>query len=142
MLHEVVAAMITRSQRILLGLRSVNREYYPGVWDVFGGHVEPGERREQTLLRELREELGILPVQWTYLETITDPPISHPQNPAEQLIMHLYLVTEWTGTPENVQPEEHSAIGWFSLAEAVRLPLLHPSYPKLFERYLSVDLKK
>lgn len=73
MVHEVVAALIIRSQRILLGQRSARREFYPGVWDVFGGHVEL---------------------------------------------------------------DEHSAIGWFSLAQATQLPLAHPTYPMIFARYL------
>ena len=127
MLHEVVAALIIQAQRILLGQRTANREFYPGVWDVFGGHVERGESHEGTLIRELQEELGITPTQWSYVETIT---------PSDELIVHLYSVTEWEGKIENRQFEEHSAIGWYSLEEAVQLPLAHPSYPKLFARYI------
>ena len=127
MLHEVVAALITQSQKILLGQRSANREFYPGVWDVFGGHVEQGESHEESLIRELQEELGITPTRWSYVETITL---------SETLIVHLYSVTEWEGKIENRQFEEHSAIGWFSLEEAAQLPLADPSYPKLFGRYL------
>jgi 8-oxo-dGTP diphosphatase len=135
MLHEVVAALVVRSRRILLGRRSASREFYPDVWDVFGGHVESGERQEQTLVRELQEELGITPTQWTHLQTVSFPPSSSD----EQLIVHLYLVTEWSGIPENRQLDEHSAIGWFSLAEAEQLPLADPSYPILFARYLGSD---
>lgn len=61
MAHEVVAGLIIQSQKILLGQRSPNREFYPNVWDVFGGHMEPGEQQPQTLARELKEELGITP---------------------------------------------------------------------------------
>ena len=129
MAHEVVVALIIQSQMVLLGLRAVTREYYPNVWDMFGGHVEPGEGREQTLARELEEELGITPTQWTYIETI--------HKPSEQLTLHLYLVTEWSGTPVNLQYDEHSAIDWFTLAEATQLPLANPIYPALFARYLS-----
>ena len=130
--HEVVAALIIRSQRILLGQRSARREFYPGVWDVFGGHVEPGEQQHQTLIRELQEELGITPTGWRFLETI-----SLPNEGSDQLTLHLYLVTDWTGTPINRQIEEHSTIGWFSLAQAAQLPLAHPTYPTLFARYLA-----
>jgi len=73
MSHEVVSALIIRSQKILLGLRSSTRAFYPDVWDMFGGHVEPGETHEQTLVRELQEELGITPTRWTYLEMLKLP---------------------------------------------------------------------
>ena len=133
MLHEVVAALIVRSQKILLGQRSATRTFYPDVWDVFGGHMESGEQQEATLLRELAEELGITPTHWIYLETL--------HKPSEQLTVHLYLVSAWHGTPINRQPEEHSEIGWFSLAEANQLRLADSSYPVLFERYLADNPK-
>jgi 8-oxo-dGTP diphosphatase len=129
MSHEVVAALIVRSGKILLGQRSSSREFYPNVWDMFGGHVEPGEEQEQTLVRELEEELGIIPTKWVFIETIHEP--------SDQLTFHLYLVTAWRGTPANHQSEEHSAIGWFTLAEASDLHLADPIYPTLFARYLA-----
>jgi 8-oxo-dGTP diphosphatase len=133
--HEVVAALIVKSGKVLLGHRSAVRAFYPDVWDVFGGHVEPGERHEATLLRELQEELGITPTEWTFLETLT---LSLPET-AGQMIVHLYLVTAWRGVPFNRQPEEHNVIHWFSLAEASGLPLADPSYPELFARYLASE---
>ena len=132
MSHEVVAALIIQSQMILLGRRSARRAFYPGVWDVFGGHVEPGEQHKQTLIRELQEELGITPTKWRFLETIN---ASLPSS--DELTLYLYLVTQWTGTPANLQLDEHSAIGWFSLAEATQLQLAHPTYPTLFAHYLA-----
>jgi 8-oxo-dGTP diphosphatase len=137
MTHEIAAALIVRSGKLLLGLRASNRKFFPSVWDVFGGHVEPGEGHEAALLREVREELGITPTQWTFLETTTQPLASQPEEPPDLLIAHLYLVTAWTGTPVNRQPEEHSEIHWFTLAEAVKLELADPSYPELFARYLA-----
>ena len=133
MSHEVVAALIVQSQRVLLGKRAEARALYPDVWDLFGGHVEPGEELDQTLIRELQEELDITPTAWTFLETLT---FSLPTLPPEQMTVHLYLVRAWTGTPVNRQPEEHSQIGWFSLAQATALPLADPIYPALFARYL------
>jgi 8-oxo-dGTP diphosphatase len=132
-IHEVTAALIVQSGKILLGLRSATRTFYPGVWDLFGGHVEAGERHEQTLNRELQEELGITPTEWRFLETLRLPLATLP--PA-LMTVHLYLVTAWTGTPYNRQPEEHSVIHWFSQEEAKQLPLADPIYPSLFERYI------
>ena len=131
MSHEVVAALIIQSQKILLGQRAATRRFYPNVWDVFGGHVEPGEGLEQTLVRELQEELGITPTQWTFLETLSEP--------SDELTVHLYLVRAWTGRPVNRQLDEHSTIGWFSLHEAIKLDLADPNYPALFARYLPAD---
>jgi 8-oxo-dGTP diphosphatase len=129
--HEVVAALIIQSGMILLGRRSGTRTFYPDVWDVFGGHMEPGEQREQTLVRELEEELGITATEWTYLETLNEP--------SYQVTVHLYLVTDWVGTPINRQPEEHSAIRWFTLGQAIQLHLADPIYPMLFARYLDSE---
>jgi len=135
MVHEVVAALIIQSQKVLLGLRSARRTFYPDVWDMFGGHVEPAERQEETLVRELQEELGITPTQWEYLETLTlfQPESSDPWK------VHLYLVNSWKGTPFNRQPEEHSVIHWFSLVEAQQLQLADPIYLTLFAKYLEQE---
>jgi 8-oxo-dGTP diphosphatase len=137
MSHEVVAALIIQSQMILLGQRSATRTFYPGVWDVFGGHVEAGEQQHETLIRELQEELGITPTKWSYLETI-----SLANEGSDPVTVHLYLVTDWTGMPTNRQLDEHSAIGWFTLAQATQLPLAHPSYPRFFARFLGSDFKQ
>ena len=136
MVHEVVAALIVQADRILLGLRSAERVLYPDVWDMFGGHVEPAEGQQQTLVRELQEELGITPTAWTFLETLTLPLASHANEEPDELIVHLYRVSAWNGSPINRQPEEHSIIGWFSLAQAAQLPLADPSYPTLFAQYI------
>ena len=132
MAHEVVAALIVQTNKILLGQRAADRDFYPDVWDMFGGHVEAGEAHEATLVRELQEELGITPVEWSFLETLTVP---IPET-SEEMIVHLYLVTAWNGTPFNRQPEEHSLIHWFNLEEVRQLQLADPIYPALFARYL------
>ncbi|HET7152361.1 MAG TPA: NUDIX hydrolase [Candidatus Kapabacteria bacterium] len=125
-MHSSVGALIIEENKILLGKRSENRSFYPNVWDVFGGHIEAGEGLEKTLIRELKEEIGIEPTKWKYLNAvriIADETITE---------CHLYVVTNWFGKPSNLQPEEHSAIQWFSLESALRLDLAHPDYPSLF----------
>ncbi len=68
-LHQGVGARIVQHHTLLLGQRSPTRTLYPNVWDMIGGHIKPGEQPEQTLIRELREELGIVPTQGRQVET-------------------------------------------------------------------------
>ena len=136
MLHHLVAAIIIHRQRILLGQRSPGRVFYPNVWDVFGGHIEPEELPEGTLVRELQEELDITPTHWAELEIIRESVPEREDTPSYDLIVHFYCVTGWMGKPVNRQLEEHTLIQWFSYDEAVRLELAHPDYPRLFARCL------
>ncbi len=131
MVHSLVAGIIVYKDRILLGQRTPTRALYPNVWDVFGGHIEPGERPEQTLIRELQEELAITPLAWTELETIEES-ISG----SDDVICYFYHVTAWRGSPVNRQLEEHSTIQWFSYEAAIKLDLAHPAYPRLFAECL------
>ena len=136
MVHYIVGGLIVQSDRILLGHRSERRAFYPNVWDVFGGHMEPDEQPEETLVREIQEELGITPTLWTDLETIRESVPERDGAPSHDLICHLYCVTAWLGTPVNRQPHEHSKIQWFPYAEAVHLELADPVYPRLFAQCL------
>lgn len=131
--HRVVGALIVRRGALLLGLRAPTRRLYPNVWDVFGGHIEPGETAEQTLVRELREELGITPTRWRYLETLAEANAVDD----EAMECQFYQVLEWAGVPRNRQPLEHTAIRWLPLEQAVRLELAHPDYPAIFARALA-----
>ena len=140
MKQEVAAALIVESQMILLGKRAPTRTSYPNVWDVFGGHIEPGEEPHQTLVRELQEELGITPTKWTFLETIVASIPEERGVQPYQLYLHLYLVTAWVGTPINQQLHEHASIEWFSLEQAMQLDLAHPTYPQIFTKYLTPSL--
>jgi len=54
---KVIAAIIRREGRILIGKRKVGT--FAGKWEFPGGKMEPGETPEQCLARELAEELGV-----------------------------------------------------------------------------------
>jgi len=127
----VVCGLLVRrdgTPRILLGRRAETRLVYPNVWDVPGGHSEPGERAEETLLRELQEEIAVVPTQWRPLAQVDLP--ANGQDPAMPLL--LYEVTAWIGTPINLQLDEHAEIGWFTIDQACELGLAHPAYVPLF----------
>ena len=56
---EVSLAILYREGQILMQLRDdIPGIVYPGVWGLFGGHIEPGETPEIAVKREINEEIG------------------------------------------------------------------------------------
>jgi len=137
-IHHLVAGILVRDDKILLGKRSPTRAFYPDVWDMFGGHIEKDEQPQHALIRELQEELDITPIRWRELEVLHESVPESDEMPAHDLVVRLYCVTGWAGTPVNRQMEEHSTIQWFSYEEAVRLKLAHHSYPRRFAECLQM----
>lgn len=133
---DIVGGLLCGQGRLLLGKRSARRRAYPGVWDAPGGHMEAGETAEQTLVRELREEIGVTPTEWRTLATLHAPAMG--DEAAHTLRLHLFVVTKWRGEPHNLQPDEHDALAWFTLEDATRLTLAHVDYPILFREALEV----
>jgi RimJ/RimL family protein N-acetyltransferase len=46
------------ANRVFAHRRTADRRLLPGIWDIVGGHVEPGEAPEEALAREVEEETG------------------------------------------------------------------------------------
>ena len=58
--RAVYAFIIDKNSNILLQKRSAKKKLWPNMWDVtVGGHVDAGEFGRQSLIREVKEELGI-----------------------------------------------------------------------------------
>jgi 8-oxo-dGTP pyrophosphatase MutT (NUDIX family) len=117
--HDVVGALLVRAGRVLLCHRSPDREWYPDVWDIPGGHVETGEAPAAALARELAEELGVD-------AEVPDAPIATAVD--GDLRLRVWRIDAWRGRPANRSPDEHDAFGWFTADEACALALAHPSY--------------
>jgi 8-oxo-dGTP diphosphatase len=80
---RIVTALLRDADRILLCHRSPRRRWYPDVWDLPGGHVEPGEMPGAALARELREELGIaIAIAWFTEDALGELSLAHDSYPA------------------------------------------------------------
>ena len=45
-------------KQILISKRSMNKKYFPGLWEVIGGNLEFGEDFENCIIREVKEEIN------------------------------------------------------------------------------------
>jgi 8-oxo-dGTP diphosphatase len=85
-------ALIDPDGRVLIAQRPEGKAM-AGLWEFPGGKVEAGERPEESLIRELKEELGIV-VNEECLAPLTFA--SH-RYPVFQLLMPLYVCRRWEG---------------------------------------------
>ena len=104
---EVVAALIWDGDRFLACQRPANKARGL-LWEFVGGKVEPGETREQALIRECREELAItVRVDDIFMEVTHEYP---------DLTVHLALfhAAIADGTPQML---EHNDLRWVTIEE-------------------------
>jgi 8-oxo-dGTP diphosphatase len=94
-------ALIDADGRVLLAQRPVHKEM-AGLWEFPGGKVHAGERPEDALIRELKEELGI-DVTQACLAPLTFA--SHAYETFD-LLMPLYVCRRWTGIATAMEGQE------------------------------------
>lgn len=100
----VAAALVNRDGEILLAQRPPGKAM-AGLWEFPGGKIEPGEAPETALARELAEELRI-GVNPALLTPITFASHAYPDF---HLLMPLYALSNWVGSPE---PTEGQSLAW------------------------------
>jgi len=111
----VACALVDADGRVLVAQRPEGKAL-AGLWEFPGGKLEPGERPEDSLIRELAEELGIA-VKPACLAPLTFA--SHAYE-TFHLLMPLYVCRRWEGTPEG---REGQAIRWVKPARLRDLPM-------------------
>ena len=97
-------ALVDPDVRVLIAQRPIGKSM-AGLWEFPGGKIEPDERPEDTLIRELREELGIV-VDAACLAPLTFASHAYPDF---HLLMPLYVCRRWQGT---VTALEGQTIAW------------------------------
>jgi 8-oxo-dGTP diphosphatase len=100
----VACALVDVDKRILIAQRPPGKTL-AGLWEFPGGKLDPGERPEQALIRELHEEIGIT-VKEACLAPLTFA--SHAYDDFH-LLMPLYICRRWEG---DVVAREGQNLAW------------------------------
>ncbi|EMB4316859.1 nucleoside triphosphatase NudI [Citrobacter freundii] len=113
--RTIVCPLIQNDGCYLLCKMADDRGVFPGQWALSGGGVEPGERIEEALRREVREELGeqlvlseITP--WTFSDDIRTK--TYADGSQEEIYM-IYLIFDCVAANRKVNiNEEFQAFAW------------------------------
>ena len=100
----VACALVDADKRVLIAQRPEGKPL-AGLWEFPGGKVDPGERPEQTLIRELHEEIGIT-VREACLAPLTFASYAYEDF---HLLMPLYICRRWDG---EVIAREGQKLAW------------------------------
>ncbi|MGC4995459.1 (deoxy)nucleoside triphosphate pyrophosphohydrolase [Streptomyces sp. DT195] len=120
----VVGAALLDGDRLLAARRSAPPEL-AGRWELPGGKVEPGERPDDALVRELREELGV------DADAVERVPGEWPLRPP-------YVLWVWTarlrpGSPDPEALQDHDELRWLTPDHLWEVPWLDQDVPAVRE---------
>ena len=121
MVLVAACALIDPDGRVLVAQRPPDKAM-AGLWEFPGGKMEAGERPEETLIRELAEELGIA-VKEACLAPFTFASHSYE---TFHLLMPLYICRRWDGTPA---AREHQALKWVRPRDLGQYPMPQADIP-------------
>lgn len=104
---EVVAALIWNNDKFMICQRPANKARAL-LWEFVGGKVEPGETKEQALIRECKEELAVtLSVDDIFMDVVH-------KYPGITVHLTLFNATIAEGIPQKL---EHNDIQWITISE-------------------------
>jgi len=112
----VECLIINDKGQILCQKRSLNRQLFPGVWELPGGHIENNETIAEAIIREVREEIGVevveIPFYLGYIDWTVLPDWSFGTD--DNLTRRSFLfVVKTKGQPQIMEHNKVSDLGWF-----------------------------
>lgn len=111
---KVVSGIIKKNGNVLIAKRPEGKAL-AGFWEFPGGKIEAGEVAEESLERELEEELGIKAVVGKFIASTR---FEYDFGVVE---LHFFEVSEWAGEIKNL---EHSACKWVEPDQITRSELV------------------
>ena len=124
----VAVALVDPDNRVLIAERPAGKAL-AGLWEFPGGKVEPGERPEEALIRELREELGIT-VREACLAPLTFASHAYPDM---HLLMPLFICRRWEGVAASLEGQPLKWVRPRALRDFPMPPADAPLIPTLID---------
>lgn len=124
---QCVCFLLISGQKVLLEHRPLSDRAGFAEFNVPGGHVEPGESLEETLRREVEEELNVIPLSYHYIASL---PFQH----IESQLLHYFCVTQWSG---EIQAQERALVSWHTFSEELAVS---PNDRSIISEVLSLEL--
>jgi 8-oxo-dGTP pyrophosphatase MutT (NUDIX family) len=125
--ERVVAGILRDGEKVLLCHRHPDRQWYPNVWDLPGGHVEPGEQPQIALVRELFEELAVL---------VSCPEGAPFRDVSDRGVQMTVWLIDYDGPLVNAASDEHDELRWFTRDAIAAVELAHPDYGEMLRSAL------
>jgi len=109
-LNPAAIVLVHRADEVLLARAP---QFPEGMYSTLAGFVEPGETVEQTVAREVREEVGVEVKNITYFGS---QPWPFPNS------LMVAFTAEWAGGELSIEPLEVEDAGWYKADELPQLP--------------------
>lgn len=103
-----VSICILKKNKKLLFTKRPAKKYYGGFWEFPGGKLEANETFEDAVIRELKEELGIVAKQED-LKTIDI--VNHSYDNKTFIIMNVFFLEKWLKQIKNKEIQDYKWIG-------------------------------
>jgi ADP-ribose pyrophosphatase YjhB (NUDIX family) len=109
------ALVFRRDGHVFLSRRAKGAKNERGYWEFPGGELEFGEKLDEGMRREFREEYG-MDIRLLKLLGVFDHILEHER---QHWVSITFIACHSGGVPRILEPQKCSAIGWFHLT---RLP--------------------
>ena len=107
-MHHATLCYLVEGNKILLGLKK--RGFAEGRWNGYGGKVKPDESIEESLIREVNEEMNVVVTREALKKAaVLDFFFTNaPKGKQWDQTVHVFVAKEWKGTPietEEMKPQ-------------------------------------
>jgi len=110
LIRAAVYLILLKGNKILLA-RRFNTGWMDGKYSLVAGHLDGNESVSQSMIREAKEEAGII-IKKNDLIPAT---VIHRMYPNQEYIDFFFVVKKWIGNPIIMEPDKCDDMSWFSL---------------------------